>query len=458
MSEAEAGVGASQGVLRVRRAGPLRGRCRVPGDKSLSHRALLFSALGNARVTLRGLGVGQDNAATAGALRALGVPIAHQPGHDEAVVQGVGFRGLRAAPAPLDCGNSGTTIRLLCGLLSGQPFATTLFGDASLSRRPMGRVARPLAQMGAILTGAERAERPGELFPPLTVRGGALRGIRYDLPVASAQLKTALILAGLQAEGPTELTEPALSRDHTERMLARLGAPIVAEPARRLVRIEPGPGWSGRLDTAGAPALDIPGDISSAAFLFAAAALVPDSDVTVEGVGLNPTRTGVLDALRAMGARLEVRVEGEAMGEPWGSVRVQAGPLRAAEIGGELALRCLDEIPILAMVAARAAGQTRFADLAELRIKESDRIACVARELTRAGVAVIEEPEGLRVTGGAGPLRGGRAVPDHDHRIAMSAAVLGLLSDDVTEIPADDIGTSFPTFAQSLRALGAAID
>jgi len=298
--------------------------------------------------------------------------------------------------------------------------------------------------------------RPGDIFPPLRVTGGSLVGIRYELPVASAQLKSALVLAGLQAEGPTEIVEPGLSRDHTERMLRALGAPLDADPGARRVRVDPA-GWDRRLR---ATALTVPGDLSSAAFLIVAALIVPGSDVSVDGVGLNPTRTGVLDALRAMGADLTVTPAGEAAGEPVGTVRARASRLRGARIDGELALRSIDEVPALAMAAAVADGDTVFADLAELRVKESDRIAALGRELGRAGVAAVERPDGLVVTGGGGRQApaGGTVVPAHDHRIAMAGAVLGLVADGETTVPAVDIATSFPTFAETLRALGAALE
>ncbi len=437
-------------TLRVSRSGPLRGTCRVPGDKSISHRALLFGALTDGRVEIEGLGVGGDNVSTAKALSAMGVPITLEGPH--AVVQGVGFDGLRAPSTPLDCGNSGTTIRLFCGLLAGRPFATTLEGDSSLTRRPMNRVARPLMMMGAQFDGRKDPARPDDLFAPLVVRGGDLRGISYDLPVASAQLKSALVLAGLQAKGPTRITEPGLSRDHTERMLRFLGAPITADGLT--VTVDPA-GWNGRLRAA---SLRVPGDISSATFMIVAALVVPGSDVTVEGIGLNPTRSGVLDALRAMGADLEVEVTGDAMGEPMGRVRARASRLRGIELGGELALRSLDEVPALAVAAALAHGPSVFRDLRELRVKESDRIASIARELGRAGVNVTEAPDGFTVdgTGGRAP-RGGEVQPDHDHRIAMSGAILGLVSEGDTTMPVGDIGTSFPTFAETLRALGASV-
>jgi 3-phosphoshikimate 1-carboxyvinyltransferase len=445
------GSHAGKEILRVGRSPALRGVCSVPGDKSISHRALLFGALCRWPVEIRGLGVGGDNASTAAALRALGVPI-HVSG-SSALVEGRGFSGLCEAQAALDCGNSGTTMRLFCGLLAGRPFETTLTGDPSLSRRPMGRVAKPLRLMGARIEGRSDAARPEGLLPPLTITGGNLHGITYALPVASAQLKSALVLAGLQASGKTCIEEPGLSRDHTERMLRFLGAPIHADSASRLVVVDP-TGWNGELR---ASAVEVPGDLSSAAFLLVAAAVLPGSDVTVEQVGLNPTRTGVLDALRAMGANINVVQTSEAMGEPVGRVRVRwAGPLRATTIAGDLALRAIDEIPALAVACALAEGRSEFSDVGELRVKESDRIACIARELLRAGIEVEQTSAGFFVTGSGGRSpKGGRVLPDRDHRIAMAGAVLGLLSDEETLVPSEDIATSFPTFAEILQALGA---
>ncbi|HEY4188076.1 MAG TPA: 3-phosphoshikimate 1-carboxyvinyltransferase [Polyangia bacterium] len=439
-------------LLRVRRSAPLRGSCRVPGDKSISHRALLFGALCDGAVAIDGIGRGGDNVSTARALTALGARVDFDGAR--AVVNGVGLSGFSAAAGALDCGNSGTTIRLLTGFLAGQPFETTLFGDASLTRRPMLRLAAPLRQMGASIEGRSDAARPQEIFPPLVIRGGRLHGIQTTLPVASAQLKSALVLAALQADGASEIIEPGLSRDHTERMLRHLGAPLVADRAKRSVRVDPA-GWNRRLT---ATSMSVPGDLSSAAFLMVAALIVPDSDVTIEAVGLNPTRAGVIDALRAMGADLTTTVTGDAMGEPVGSVRVRHSRLRGTHIDGELALRSIDEIPALAMAAAVAEGVTVFSDLKELRVKESDRIASLARELGRARVPVAEQPDGLTITGvGAGALRGGTVQPMHDHRIAMSGAVLGLVSDEETVIPAAEIATSFPSFAETLRALGASL-
>jgi 3-phosphoshikimate 1-carboxyvinyltransferase len=445
-------MAADASTLKVHRSGPLKGTCRVPGDKSISHRALLFGALADGVVEARGLGRGGDNLSTAAALRALGVDVTLSG--DEARVGGVGFAGLRAAAGPLDCGNSGTTIRLLMGLLAGRPFETELFGDASLTRRPMRRVAEPLRRMGATVEGRSDPAKPGDVFPPLRVRGGALTGIAYDLPVASAQLKSALVLAGLQAKGASTLREPGRSRDHTERMLRAMGAPISVDAGSGAITVDPS-GWDGKLR---AIPIVIPGDLSSATFLFVAAATVAGSDVTVENVGLNPTRSGALDALAAMGAEIDVAPGAEALGEPVGRVRVRASRLRGIEIAGELALRSIDEIPALAVAAALAEGETVFADLAELRVKESDRIVAVARELRRAGVAVEERRDGFVVTGlGGRPAAGGTVQPEHDHRIAMAGAVLGLSAGDETVIPAADIGTSFPTFAETLAALGAPV-
>jgi 3-phosphoshikimate 1-carboxyvinyltransferase len=438
--------------LRVRRSTSLRGVCRVPGDKSISHRALLFGALCDGVVEASGLGLGGDNLSTAAALRALGVDV--QLEASDARVAGVGFAGLRAAAEALDCGNSGTTIRLLLGLLAGRPFETEMHGDASLTRRPMGRVAAPLRQMGATIEGRSDPARPSDVYPPLRVKGGALTGIKHELKVASAQLKSALILAALQARGRTELREPGRSRDHTERMLRFLGAPIAVGAAGEIV-VDP-TGWSGRLKAA---PLTIPGDLSSATFLIVAALIVPGSDVTIENVGLNPTRAGALDVLAAMGADLTIEPVGDAMGEPVGKIRARGSKLRGTRVAGELALRAIDEIPALAVAAARAEGETTFADLAELRVKESDRIAALARELGRAGVRVDESPDGFVIGGLAGwPAAGGAVVPEHDHRIAMAGAILGLTATDETTVPTADIGTSFPTFAETLAALGASID
>ena len=427
--------------------GPLRGRLRVPGDKSIAHRALIFAALGRGPGRVRGLPTGADVASSLAVMRALGLRIdAEGPdlvlhGADGALVE---------PDQVLDCGNSGTTMRLCCGLLAGQPFLSVLSGDASLRGRPMGRVLRPLAAMGARVDGAGEGSRA-----PLVLRGRRpLRGGRFDSPIASAQVKTAVLLAGLQADGPVELDEPALSRDHSERLLLAMGA--------RLDRGE-GPQGHHRVQVQpGAPLhlvdVDVPGDISSAAFLLVAAALVPGSGLQVEGVGVNPTRTGALDALRAMGLALNLEDVEEVGGEPRATLHVQAGPLRGVELGGAWVPRLLDEIPVLAVAAAFAEGCTTFRDAAELRVKESDRIRTTVAMLRALGAPAEELPDGLVVWGSAGaPLPGGQVMAHGDHRIAMAAAVAGLRCErGVTVHGAQAIDVSFPGFPLLLEQLRAA--
>ncbi len=425
---------------------PLRGVVRVPGDKSISHRALLLGGLATGTTRIRGLLEGEDVRSTWGCLAALGVPISRAPdpggGGEVVVVEG---RPWRTPAAPLDCGNSGTTMRLLLGALAGRPgVEATLVGDASLSRRPMERVAAPLRRMGAMV------ETTGGTAP-VRVRGAALTGIDFESPVASAQVKSAVLLAGLAARGTTRVREPGRSRDHTERALRARG-----------VRLDEAP--DGALALEGGQALraldvDVPGDPSSAAFLLAAALLVPGSHVSVEGVGLNPTRTGALEALRAMGARLEVAPgpcpDG---GEPVGSVSAApAAPLVAADLGGEVVLRAIDEVPVLAVVAAFARGRTRLTDAGELRHKESDRLAAVARGLGALGVEVTERPDGLEVGGDPDrALRGGVTLATHgDHRLAMAFAVAALRADGPVFL--DDgacVAVSYPGFWGDLRRLG----
>lgn len=414
---------------------PLRGTIRVPGDKGISHRALLAAALATGPSTIRGLADGDDVARTAGALTALGVPVTVR---NEAVsVAGGGADALREADDVLDCANSGTSIRLLCGLLAGRPFLSVLTGDASLRRRPMQRVAVPLRSMGAHVDGRDDAR-----FPPLTVRGGALAGIRAELPVASAQVKTALVLAGLQATGPTEIVEPTPSRDHTERMLAALGAPLTRVDATT-VRVE-----------AGAPRpfeLDVPGDPSAAAFFVVAAVVTPGSELTVEGVALNPTRLGFVDVLRRMGADVEVHLHEERLGEPVGNLVARAGPLTGTVVAGAEIPNVQDEVPVLAVAAAFADGITEFRDVAELRVKESDRVATVAAELGALGIGVESGPDRLVV-------RGGRPAPgvwdSHgDHRVAMAGAVAANAVEGASTVrgwPA--VASSYPRFADDLAA------
>lgn len=412
----------------------LRGAVRVPGDKSISHRAALLGGLAAGTTTVEGFLRGEDCLATLACLRAMGVRIDDDGGR--LVIHG----GALAEPDDvLDVGNSGTTIRLLSGILAGQPFHSVVTGDASIRRRPMDRVATPLRRMGARISG-----RSGGRLAPLSIDGGGLRGIAYETPVASAQIKSAVLLAGLFADGETEVREPSQSRDHTERMLGAFGVPVRRDGLA--VRV------SGPAALRGT-ALHVPGDLSSAAFLLVAAALVPGSEVTVEDVGLNPTRTGVLDVLTQMGADVRVRGQRDEGGEPVGDVTVRASRLRGVTIGGALIPRTIDELPVLAVAACLAEGETVIRDAAELRVKEVDRIAALARELGRLGAAVEPRPDGLAITGVA-RLRGGRVASDGDHRIAMAMAVAGLCADGPVTIedPAC-IQTSFPEFEETLRGV-----
>jgi len=371
-----------------------------------------------------------------------------------ATIRGRGLRQLRQPERPIDCGNSGTSIRLLSGLCAGQSFEVEMSGDESLSRRPMKRVATPLQLMGAEISGRQEG---GNIYPPLRIRGGRLRGIDYPSPVASAQVKSAILLAALYAEGATRVTEPGSSRDHTENMFAYLGVPI-SRPAPREVVLDPG-GWDGVLE---ARPIDVPGDPSSAAFLVAAGLLVGTTELVIEAVCTNATRTGFLDALDAMNAKVRRReVVGEAV-ETVASLVLEAGAgdeLRATKVAGDTTVRAIDELPILAVVAAFAAGTTDFADAAELRVKESDRIATTCAMLRAFGVEVEERPDGFTVAGDPErTLRAARIDAAGDHRIAMAASVAALRADGKTRIDdVDNVATSFPSFTSVFGHLGAQI-
>ena len=437
---------------------PLVGSVPVPSDKSIGHRALLFAALTTGRCEIRGFSQGEDNVSTARALAAMGVGFEGlEPGSQEVRVRGVGLFGLRAPSAPLDCGNSGTTMRLFTGLLGAQPFDSVLIGDASLSRRPMMRVAGPLRARGVQVDGEPHPKRAGDITAPLRIKAcsedSPLRALQYESPVASAQVKSAILLSGLYAHGETRVKEPLVSRDHTERILSALGVPI--RTSGSVVELDPA-GWNGQMEPFD---VDLPGDPSAAAFLTVAAQLVPGSNVTVRAVCTNPTRTGLFEIARDMGAGIEVRPLGERGGEPVADVLSWYAGARGIKIGGELVPRAIDEIPILCALAARATGTTTIVDAEELRVKESDRIATMAEVLRAFGVRCEELPDGLEIEGTDAPLKACRVDSRGDHRIAMTAAVLGLLADGVTTI--DDvacIGTSFPRFVGTLRALGAELE
>ena len=387
------------------------------------------------------------------ALRAMGVRIEESgSGRErEVVIHGVGLFGLTEPKAPLDCGNSGTTMRLLAGLLAAQPFAVTLVGDASLMRRPMKRIVEPLSSRGAPITCAASGTAPLRLAG--LAEGVFLGPLEYALPVASAQVKSALLLSGLYAHGATHLSEPTLSRDHTERLLLHLGVPL--RTVGPLVELDPA-GWNGQLPAFEA---EIPGDLSAAAFLLVAAQGVADSNVVVRQVGINRTRTGLLDMARDMGAAIRVDPVGDALGEPLGDLYATSAELRGTRVGGELVARAVDEIPILCVLAARARGETIISDASELRVKESDRIAAMVSVLRAFGVACDERPDGMRVEGHVGPLLATDVGSLGDHRIAMAAAVLALSAAAPSRIrDVDCISTSFPRFVGTLRALGARID
>jgi 3-phosphoshikimate 1-carboxyvinyltransferase len=433
----------------------LVGSVPVPSDKSIGHRALLLSAIATGTSTIHGFTGGADNASTLHALRELGVTIA-ESGPRTLRVEGVGLHGLRPPRVPLDCGNSGTTMRLLLGLLSAQPFESRLVGDASLSRRPMMRVVSPLRARGASIDGPRHATRADDVTAPLTVRPpplATLGPLEHESAIASAQLKSALLLSGLTASGPTALKEPVVSRDHTERLLRAQGAPIAAMAS--WVLLDPS-GWDGRL----APLdLEIPGDLSAAAFLVAAAHLVAGSRVSVRDVGLNPTRTGFLEIVRDMGGPLQVEMGEERGGEPTGALHATSGPLVGTRVGGERVTRAIDEVCVVSALAARASGETRIEGAGELRVKESDRLAMMATTLRAFGVPCDELEDGLVIAGTEGPLRGAVIDSGGDHRVAMTAAVLGLVAGSPTKVcDVDCIGTSFPKFIGTLRALGAHLD
>jgi 3-phosphoshikimate 1-carboxyvinyltransferase len=415
---------------------PLRGRVRVPGDKGISHRALLFAAMADGTSRAVGLARGDDVSRTRRALTAFGVPVTVSG--SEVTVDGHGIDALRPSSDAVDCGNSGTTIRTLTGLLAGRGFRSVLTGDESLRTRPMRRVVEPLRTMGAHIEGLDDGA-----FAPLTIDGGPLTGRAHRLAVASAQVKTALALAGLQATGMTEITEPHPSRDHTERMLTALGAPIERVDATT-IRVRRG--------TPSAFEALIPGDPSSAAFWLVGAVLTPGSDVTVEGVACNPTRLAFVDVLRRMGADVTVELTGEVLGEPVGDVRALASPLTGTTIGGvEMAL-VQDEIPVLAVAAAFADGVTAITDAAELRVKESDRVATVEALLRAIGVDVESDATGLRITGGR--PRPARLQGHGDHRIAMAGAIAAIAMDGESVVEGWRASSvSYPEFGDDLAAL-----
>lgn len=424
--------------FRVQPGGTLRGEARVPGDKSISHRSIMLGALADGTTRVTGFLVAEDCLATMNAFRAMGVDI-DGPENGQVSIRGVGLHGLQAPKEPLYLGNSGTSMRLLCGLLAGQRFDTVLTGDASLSRRPMKRVTEPLRTMGAVVETTEAGTAP------LRIKGtGGLRGIHYDMPIASAQVKSCLLLAGLYADGQTCVREPAPTRDHTERMLAGFSYPV--DRTGDTVCIRSG----GKLV---ARDIDVPSDISSAAFFMVGAAVGEGADVTLKHVGVNPTRTGVLDILRLMGANVEVLNAREIGGEPVADIRIRSSRLRGIDIPEELVPLAIDEFPVLFVAAACAEGETRLTGAEELRVKESDRIQVMADGLKALGIDAQPTPDGMVVRGGK--LSGGRVDSHGDHRIAMAFSIAALRAGGPIEIgDCANVNTSFPSFVELARDMG----
>lgn len=440
--------------LTVRPSASLQGSVRVPGDKSISHRALMFGALADGESRIEGFLPSGDCLATLGCLRALGVEMTPSPSQGEEpvlssskdwgggqvttlTVHGRGLRGLQKPAAPLNCVRSGTTMRLLTGILAGQSFDCTLTGDPQLLRRPMRRITEPLRAMGA-----EIADTDG--CAPLTVRGRRLRGCDHTLAVASAQVKSALLLAGLYADGPTVVRQPGPARDHTERMLMAMGAKIAIDGLD--VKLTP-------VDALTPTSLTVPGDISSAAFLLVAAALIEGSEVTIEGVGVNPTRTGLLGVLGEMGARIDIENAWVQGGEPVADLTARFSSLRGVEIGGNTVVRMIDEFPILAVAATQGSGTTVVRDAAELRVKETDRIAAIVEGLQAMDARIESRPDGFIVEGPT-PLQGAVVNSYGDHRLAMALAVAGMIAEEETVIEnAECIADSFPGFVALMQSL-----
>lgn len=426
-------------------AGPLSGELLIPGDKSLSHRAVILASLADGVTEIQGFLPGADNLATLQAMRQLGVPVDYAASESQLQIKGVGLRGLLGSRQPLDLGNAGTGIRLLAGLLAWQPFSSELTGDASLRGRPMERIAQPLNQMGAKICLTEENTAPMRI----SECHGALRPINYAMPVASAQIKSAILFAGLGASGPIRITDPGMSRDHSERMMRYLGIPVRSEG--RCVEITP-------IQSFSAKPLEIVGDLSSAAFFLVAASIIPGSDLWLKNVGINPTRTGVIDLLRQMGANITLhRQRVSAGGEPVADIQVRYAPLRAIQIQPIDVSRAIDELPILLVAAACAQGQSELRGAQELRVKECDRLAAMAAGLKAMGVSLVETSDGMILQGGR--LKGGVIQAYDDHRIAMAFAVAAAVA--VGETIVQDVAqvqTSFPGFKAAARQVGLPIE
>ncbi|UCH81081.1 MAG: 3-phosphoshikimate 1-carboxyvinyltransferase [Nitrospiraceae bacterium] len=423
--------------ISIRHRGPLQGEIKPPADKSISHRAIMLASLAEGKSSIRNSLQAEDPVSTLKAFRQMGIDIDDKDS-DRIIINGKGLRGLTAPRDNIDCGNSGTTMRLLSGILSAQPFTSVLTGDKFLLRRPMRRIIKPLSEMGAHIS----SEKGGR--PPLTIKGGNLIAITYHSPVASAQVKSAILFAGLYCEGCTTVIEPGKSRDHTERMLTSCGADINIDGLE--VSIQGGKGLA-PFD------ITIPGDLSSAAFFIAAGLIVPGSDIVIKKVGINPTRTGIIDIFQKMGGDITLHNVHEVSGESVADIRVRYSELMGTDIGGDLILRAIDEFPVLCAASAIAGGVTRISGASELRVKESDRIASMAMELRKTGVHVEESEDGLAITG-LDRLRHAVVQSHGDHRVAMSMAVAGLVTEGGLIIEDTEcINTSFPQFPELLKSL-----
>ncbi len=426
----------------VQPGGQLSGEFRVPGDKSISHRSIMFGSIADGTTHVTGFLQGEDSLNTLRAFRAMGVEIEGPDDEGRVTIQGVGIDGLKKPEAAIDLGNSGTSIRLMSGLLAGQSFDVELKGDRSLSKRPMKRVTEPLALMGAKIDTAEGGK------PPLKVNGGAkMKGIDYDMPMASAQVKSCLLLAGMYAEGKTCVTEPATTRDHTERMLNAFGYPVVTEGNRMCIE------GGGRLKACD---IDVPADISSAAFFLVGASIAEGSDITLRHVGTNPTRTGVIDILKLMGANIEFLNERVVGGEPVADIRVRSAKLKGIHVPEELVPLAIDEFPVLFVAAACAEGQTVVTGAEELRVKESDRIQVMADGLQAIGVDATATEDGMIINGGS--IKGGKVHSRDDHRIAMAFTMAALCSEGEIYIEdCENVNTSFPDFIGLANRAGIAV-
>ncbi len=424
--------------MKIHKHAPMNGVIHIPGDKSISHRSVMFGAIANGTTVVKNFLPGADCLSTIDCFRKMGVDI-EQKGTD-VVIHGKGLKELKEPSDVLDVGNSGTTIRLMMGILAGCEFHSTLIGDESIAKRPMQRVTGPLKQLGAKIDGRANGE-----YTPLSIRGGHLKGISYESPVASAQIKSAVLLAGLQAEGTTTLTEPHKSRDHTERMLSMFGVKL--DEDEQSVSIEGG-------QTLKATDIFVPGDISSAAFFLVAGSIVPNSRIVLKNVGLNKTRTGIIDVLKQMGANLEINEVDAKGGEPYGDLTISTSSLKGIEISGDVISRLIDEIPIIALLATQAEGTTIIKDAAELKVKETNRIDTVVSELKKLGADIEATDDGMKIHGKT-PLQGGAVVSSYgDHRIGMMLGIAACITKQAVEIEdTDAVRVSYPNFFEHIEYL-----